>query len=270
MTVNGYPETPVTTATGQRNICLVIAFDGSRYKGWQRQAGLPTIQGLLEEQLTRMTGEQVCLYGAGRTDAGVHALAMVANFHTSSSIPLQGFRRGLNSLLPRDIRILTAREERPEFHSRFDALGKTYRYDFFTGEVQLPTTRLYMAHRPCSFDADRVRRCLRLIIGTHDFSSFEATGSRDPEQTGGRGAVRTLSEARCEAISGQPDSWSLTFTGDGFLRHMVRNLAGTLIDAGRGRIGSSDFAAILAGRNRTLAGPTAPACGLFLVRVHYR
>ncbi len=259
----------MTPVTGQRNIRLLIAFDGSRYKGWQRQADVPTIQGILEDRLSAMTGAPVCLHGAGRTDAGVHALGMVANFHTGSTIPLQGLQRGLNSLLPRDIRILAAEQVPPAFHSRFDATGKTYRYDFCTGEVQLPTTRLYMAHRPCDFDADTVCRCLEILTGTHDFSSFEATGSRDPGQEGGRGAVRTIREARCEAIAGQPHCWSLVFTGDGFLRHMVRNLAGTLIDAGRGRITSEDVAAILAGRDRTLAGPTAPACGLFLVRVHY-
>ncbi len=256
-------------AARQRNIRLLIAFDGTNYKGWQRQADVPTIQGVVEERLAVMTGEPVCLHGAGRTDAGVHALGMVANFHTSCTIPAPGLQRGLNSLLPRDIRIMAVSEEEPGFHSRFSATGKTYRYDFCTAEVILPTARLYMAHRPCSLDVEIVRRCLQLITGSHDFSSFEATGSRDPAQQGGRGAVRTISEARCVPMAGQPGCWSLLFTGDGFLRHMVRNLAGTLIDAGRGRISASDFAAILAGRDRTLAGPTAPACGLFLVRVHY-
>ncbi len=259
----------MATAAGQRNIRLLVAFDGSSYKGWQRQPDVPTIQGVLEDRIAAMTGEEVCLHGAGRTDAGVHALGMVANFHTRSTIPVPGLQRGLNSLLPRDIRIMAVREEHPGFHSRFSATGKTYRYDFCTAEVILPTSRLYMAHRPCSLDAGAVQRCLRIITGSHDFSSFEAAGSRDPEQPGGRGAVRTISEARCLPLSGQPGCWSLVFTGDGFLRHMVRNLVGTLIDAGRGRISVDEFAAILAGRDRTLAGPTAPACGLFLVRVHY-
>ena len=253
----------------KRNIRLLIAFDGTCYKGWQRQADVPTIQGVLEERLTAMTGEEVCLHGAGRTDAGVHALGMVANFHTRCTIPTNGLRRGLNALLPRDIRVMAMSEEEPGFHSRFSATGKTYRYDFCTAEVILPTARLYMAHRPCTLDMETVRRCLQSIIGRHDFSSFEATGSRDPARQGGRGAVRSISEARCVPIAGQPDCWSLLFTGDGFLRHMVRNLAGTLIDAGRGRISANDFAAILTARDRTQAGPTAPACGLFLVQVHY-
>ena len=253
----------------RRNIRLLIAYDGSRYSGWQRQKNALTIQEVLERHLAVMTREETRLYGAGRTDAGVHALGMVANFHTASTVPPAGLHRGLNSLLPRDIRILEVREESPTFHSRFDATGKTYRYDFFTGEIQLPTTRGYMAHRPCRLDVRTVRQCLQLITGTHDFSSFEASGSRDPENPGGRGAVRTILDARCIRIPGHADSWSLVLTGDGFLRHMVRNLAGTLLDAGRGRITVDDFAAILAGRDRTLAGPTAPAHGLFLVEVHY-
>lgn len=253
-----------------RNIRLLIAFDGSNFRGWQRQLqGESTIQGEIEDRLATLCGEPVTLHGAGRTDTGVHALAMVAHFHTTTNIPVVAFCRGLNSMLPSDIRILQAIEAPLHFHSRFSALGKTYRYDFFTGCVLLPSLRLYRAHFPGAFELNRLRPSLDAIIGTHDFSSFERSGSRDKNAVDGRGAVRTIFQAGCFPQLGSPDCWSLRLTGDGFLRQMVRIIAGTLIDIGLGKRSVDALDAILAAKNRTQAGPTAPACGLFLEKIYY-
>ena len=249
-----------------RLIRLLIAFAGTGYSGWQRQRHAVTIQGTIEEALVRICGHPLTLHGAGRTDGGVHALGMVAHFETTVGHPLTAFRQGVNSLLPPDIRILRAEEAEPGFHSRFSALAKTYRYDFFTGDLVLPTDRLYLAHLPGPFDPESVRPCLALLEGTHDFSSFEGVGSRQPGS--GRGAVRTIFRARLRVNT--PTSFSLWLTGDGFLRHMVRNIAGTLRQVGQGKIGPDAFQRILAARDRKQAGPTAPASGLFLGRVLYR
>ena len=253
----------------EKNIRLLIAYDGTNYGGWQRQKNSPTIQGIIEDKLTVITSEESVVNGAGRTDAGVHALGMVANFKTSSGMAAESFQKALNSMLPSDVRIIEASKAAPYFHARYDSSGKTYRYDFFTGSIQPPTERLYRTHVPCSFKLNKVKACLKDLIGNHDFSSFEASGSRDLTRTGGRGAVRTLLKAACITDPARPEHFSFYFTGDGFLRHMVRNLAGTLFPVGFGRMNRKEFATILAGKNRNLAGPTAPACGLFLEQVHY-
>jgi tRNA pseudouridine38-40 synthase len=253
----------------QKNIRLLLAYDGTGYCGWQRQKNGPTIQGEIENRLTIITHEKTVVNGAGRTDAGVHALGMVANFLSSSTMTAQAFLNALNSMLPEDIRILEAVESFPDFHARYNSTGKTYRYHFFTGSVQRPDERLYTTHIQHPFELNRVIPCLKLLTGSHDFSSFEAAGSRDLSRSGGRGAVRTLLNAECLTYPNRPHHYSFSFTGDGFLRHMVRNIVGTLFLAGSGRIDDNDFAAILAGRDRRLAGPTAPACGLFLERVHF-
>ena len=251
-----------------RTIRLLIAYDGGGFHGWQRQHNGPTIQGEIERGLTTICGRPVTLHGAGRTDAGVHALGMVAHFHTPTTIPLAAFTRGLNSLLSKDIRILHAEEAEPGFHSRFSALGKAYCYHFFTGEVQLPCSRRHIAHQPGRFEADRLREPLAALIGTHDFASFEHSGSRDKEAEGGRGAVRTIFSANCLARP-EPDCWSIRLIGDGFLRQMVRIIAGTLIEIGQGKRPPDAMPAILAARDRTKAGLTAPACGLVLETIFY-
>lgn len=255
----------------ERNIRLLLAFDGTAYSGWQRQSSAATIQGEIEACLARMTGAAVTLHGAGRTDAGVHALGMVANFRTTAAIPCQGLAKGLNSMLAPDIRILQAAEAPPSFHSRFSACGKTYAYTLCTTAVQLPTQRLYAAHVPRPLAAEQVRAALVRMLGTHDFSSFEGTGSRDRDQDNpdSRGAVRTLYRAEFIERAAQADAWIFRFTGDGFLRHMVRNLVGTLLLVGSGKLTPENFAAILARRDRSLAGATAPAHGLVLEQVHY-
>jgi len=252
-----------------RNIKLVIAYDGTRFAGWQKQKNEPTIQGLLEEAVTKMATTSVVIHGAGRTDAGVHALGMVANFSTGTNIPCPGFLKGLNSILPVDIRILAVMETGPEFHARLNACAKTYYYDICNAPVQIPTERLYSAHVPGFLDIEAIKDSLVCLQGRHDFSSFEASGSRDLEKTAGRGAIREIFAARVSR-SEIEDKIRITLTGDGFLRHMVRNIAGTLIQVGKGKITVKDFTQILAAQDRTCAGPTAPAHGLFLQKVHYQ
>ena len=251
----------------KRNIKLLLAFDGTGYAGWQKQKSDKTIQGVIEDKLHIMTGEELRLHGAGRTDAGVHALGMVANFHTEANIPCQGFVKGLNSLLPTDIRVLEACEVDQNFHARRNAKTKTYWYNFINGPVQLPTERLYAAHIPGNLDFEAMQSGLTYLTGTHDFSSFEGTGSRDRELSG-RGAIRSILEAFLET-PGTGDNYRFVITGDGFLRHMVRNIVGTILDVGKGRLPYSDVADILAAKDRSAAGPTAPASGLFLKEVFY-
>ncbi len=254
----------------ERTIRLLIAYDGTAYHGWQRQCqGEPTIQAVLEACLQILCGHAPCLHGAGRTDAGVHAEGMVAHFHTPVAHPLAAFTKGLNSLLPPDIRIVDAREAAAGFHSRFSACAKIYRYDFYTGEQMPPTQRLYMGHLPGLFQPEPARQALRQLLGTHDFTSFERAGSRDRSATSGRGAVRTLMQADCQPMAELHQGWSLRLRGDGFLRQMVRNIAGTVIAIGQGKEHPEAMAGILAARDRKRAGKTAPACGLFLERVLY-
>jgi len=255
----------------KRNIRLLLAFDGTVYSGWQRQKNAPTVQGEIEECLLRMTEAKITLHGAGRTDAGVHALGMVANFRTDTRIPCPAFVRGLNCMLPPDIRILEATVMPDQFHSRFSAIGKTYRYTICTAPVQPPTERLYATHVPRQLDAVLIKTALNQIIGSHDFSSFEGTGSRDLETDGfaGRGAMRILYQAEFTSEAMRPDTWFFRFTGNGFLRHMVRNLVGTLLLVGSGRITPDEFTAILQSRDRAQAGATAPAHGLLLEKVLY-
>ena len=252
-----------------RNIKLVIAFDGASYFGWQRQPDARTIQGTLEEKLAIMTGETITVWGAGRTDAGVHALAMTANFLTTATIPCDGLLRGFNSLLSPDIRILDVSEVGDDFHACHSAVGKTYFYNLIHGREALPSERLYNSAFRDHLALDTMQACLESIIGEHDFSSFEAVGSRDLSWTGGKGAVRRIYAAEIQEDVHCPGRAILTIAGDGFLRHMVRNIVGTLVKVGQGKWTVADFQAVLAARDRKQAGPTAPACGLFLREVHY-
>jgi tRNA pseudouridine38-40 synthase len=251
-----------------RNIKLVIGYDGTAFSGWQKQKKKRTIQGEIETCLNRMTCCKTSLHGAGRTDAGVHALGMVAHFQTNSSITPEEFLQSLNSMLPGAIRIFEATEEAPDFHSRFSARKKTYRYSIFTGPVQPPHIRLYTLHITADLQLDRMTSSLSYLSGTHDFSSFENSGSRDKTAATGRGAVRTIYQASLD----QPDEDMivLEFTGDGFLRNMVRNIVGTVLDCGRGRLTPEQFKEVLEAQDRTCAGPTAPPHGLCLLKVFYR
>lgn len=252
-----------------RNILLRLAFDGTAYAGWQRQKEQPTIQATIEDKLRVMTDGPVVLHGAGRTDAGVHALGMTANFLTTVAIPCEGFLHGLNSLLPEDIRILAVTEKEAGFHARINARGKAYVYHMLVGGICLPTQRLYHHHLKYDLQREVMRECMATLLGEHDFACFEATGSRDPAYTGGRGAVRNITRAELVVGQGLPLPLRFEIAGDGFLRHMVRNIVGTLLEVGAGRMTVPEFRAVLAGKDRTAAGPTAPARGLFLKDVYY-
>jgi tRNA pseudouridine38-40 synthase len=252
-------------------IKLVIAFDGTNYHGWQRQKQDITVQQVIEDQLAVMSKKNIQLHGAGRTDAGVHAEGMVAHFETESPIvPTSAYVQGLNSMLPRDIRILDAEKEANCFHSRFSAMGKTYRYDFHTGPIHPPDKRLYSAHFPGPFHHTLLLSAINDLVGTHNFSSFEHAGSRDTTKVDGRGAVRTIFKITCQRNIRIPESWSMRITGDGFLRQMVRILAGTLIEVGQKKRPADTVKDMLLQKKRSAAGQTAPACGLFLEKIFYK
>jgi tRNA pseudouridine38-40 synthase len=252
-----------------RKIKLIIAFDGTVFAGWQRQTKAVTVQGEIEKKLKVMTSEEVLLHGAGRTDAGVHSLAMPAHFVTEATIPAAAFKRGLNSLLPNSIRILSVEDVPDSFHARIGAHVKIYRYYFTTAEVCLPTRRLYCTHVPAMRSIKQIEQCLPFLKGVHDFSSFEAVGSRDLTREEGRGAVREIFSATVNCLDENNAEWYIDICGDGFLRKMVRNIVGTLFEVGYGRMTVNDFLTVLNARDRNIAGPTAPACGLFLKKVYY-
>ena len=250
-----------------RNICLLIAFDGTDYSGWQKQHHASTIQGEIEARLKRLSGKEIPLHGAGRTDAGVHADGMTAHFHTDTRLTCNDFHRALNRMLPDAIRIVEVREMADDFHARFAATGKEYHYRVFTGGIMPPHKRFYMLHQSKPINREAMQLCLQTITGTHDFSSFENTGSRDKTRTDGKGAVRTIREARYEQFA--EDSWHFVFIGDGFLRNMVRNIVGSILEVGRGKESPEWFEQALKAKDRNAAGPTAPAHGLKLFQVFY-
>ena len=240
---------------------LTIAYDGKGFVGWQRQAAGESIQGLLEEALAALDGRTVAVVGAGRTDAGVHAIGQVAGVTLERAIDARTVVRAVNARLPETIRVLDAAEVPAAFHARFDTRSKTYRYRVWNGDVMSPFERAYAWHIPWpSLDAGAMGEAARALEGRHDFAAFQAAG------TDTSGTERTVFTSRIE----RADSL-LTYeiTGDGFLRHMVRGIVGTLVDIGRGRVPPSAMAAVLASKNRARAGPTAPPEGLFLVRVDY-
>ena len=252
-----------------RRIKLIVSYDGTEFAGWQRQKNALTVQGTVEEKLRVMTSENVTLHGAGRTDAGVHALAMPAHFDTQTQIPGPAFKKGLNSLLPKSVQVLSADEVLETFHARLSACAKMYRYVFTTAAICLPTRRCYCTHVPRLTSFDQMTECLSFLNGLHDFSSFEATGSRDIEREGGKGAVREIYSTALHCLEEDNAEWYIDICGDGFLRKMVRNIVGTLFEVGFNRMTTEDFVSVLKAKNRNMAGPTAPACGLFLKKVYY-
>ena len=244
-----------------RNIKLVLEYDGTAYRGWQRQGNLPTIQKILEESIGRITRETITLYGSGRTDAGVHALNQVANFKTKSRIPVNNLFRGINSLLPEDIAIKEMQEMDENFHSRYTAKSKSYLYRILNSPVRSPLQRNQAWFIRCNLDFDKMTRALSMICGTHDFTSFCAAGSDV------KSYVRTILRAE---IYREPDQViSIGIEADGFLRHMVRNIVGTLVEIGAGEGEPEAMRGILEARDRGQAGITAPPQGLFLREVKY-
>jgi tRNA pseudouridine38-40 synthase len=244
-----------------KNIRLVLQYDGSRYHGWQRQKGDLTIQELLEDKIRLITGEPVTVAASGRTDAGVHALHQVCSFLTRSRLDPPAFHRALNSLLPPDIHIDHAEAAPLEFHARYSARSKIYEYRVLNRPEPDPFQRAYTWHVPSELDLSEMERCIPTLLGRQDFSSFMASGSTvtDP--------VREMKRAEMD----RPADGLLIFLfeADGFLRHMVRNIVGTLVEVGKGRWDSSGFQKILQARDRRSAGVRAPAQGLFLKKVRY-
>ncbi len=238
-----------------RRIRIALAYDGTEFHGWQIQPGLPTIQGTLEEIVGGIEGRPVHVAGSGRTDAGVHALAQVAAFTLENPIPTDNLRRAINRLLPPAIRILDAAEAAPGFHPRFDALAKTYRYSLFRAEICPPFEWRYTHHHPYPLNEARMIEAAPLFEGEHDFTAFAAADDRDTE---GKSKVRTVFSS---VLAREGQSLVYTVRGSGFLKHMVRNLTGTLIEMGRGNIDAGAFP--------DRSGPTAPAKGLTLVSVEY-
>ncbi|MCD4699160.1 MAG: tRNA pseudouridine(38-40) synthase TruA [Phycisphaerae bacterium] len=246
----------------RRNIKLVIAYNGSAYHGWQRQAyGIDTVQQRVEEAAGRVIGHPITVFGSGRTDAGVHAVGQVANFYTDNlSIPLRGLRRAMNSRLPRDITVRSANVVADDFHASRSAVAKTYRYRVHVAPVRPVELRSQVWHYWRSLDSERMRAGAVRLIGEHDFRGL-ATSAETRENT-----VRTV--YRCEVA--QADSEIIvSVTGGGFLYNMVRNIVGTLVEIGRGRWGAERIDRILASRDRRDAGPTAPPDGLSLMSVQY-
>ena len=246
---------------------LTIAYDGTDFHGWQIQAEKPTIQGEIVNVLRRLTREHVYLHGAGRTDAGVHALGQVGSFRTQSGLSAEEFQRALNALLPPAIRIVGSEEVGPEFDARWSARGKIYRYRIYRGKVVPPMIWRYVLHYPFPLDEEAMRDAAARFTGTHDFASFAAsTGSEEDDKE-----RSTEREIFATELVHSPDNEELVFTvrGRSFLRYMVRKMVGTLLDVGRGRLQPEDIERLFEMRDRSKSGPTVPPQGLVMVEVQH-
>ena len=265
-----------------RTLKLTITYDGTRLVGWQRQAEGTSVQGLLEEALARLEGAPVTVHGAGRTDAGVHAYGQVASAQLTCEHPPEVLRRALNATLPPDVRVVDVCDAEPAFHARSSARTKTYRYVLRNGGILSPFESRYVWHVPEPLDLDAMQTAARTLVGTHDFAAFRSTGSTSTT------TVRTITRSEMSSqvgsalvvppgepggaqgeSDGDPTLLVYDVCGSGFLRHMVRAIVGTLVDIGRGRHPPGRMAELLEDGSRSDAGATAPAQGLFLVRVDY-
>jgi len=243
------------------NFKIIIEYDGTSYHGWQRQKNEHTIQEEIEKALLTMTGKKTVLTASGRTDAGVHALGQIANFTCDTDLSPQAFQNGLNSLTKDDIVIISCDIVDESFHSRFNAKSKTYNYRILNRNLPAAINRQYAWFIKKKLDIDAMRLAVRHIIDTHDFKAFEGTGSPRSHTT------RRVFKAE---ISEQGNGLIIVeIEADGFLRFMVRNITGTLVDVGLGKITSDDFKKILISKDRSMAGATAPPQGLFLMKVKY-
>jgi tRNA pseudouridine38-40 synthase len=244
-----------------RRLRLLLAYDGTDFAGWQYQPGLRTVQGVLAAALTRLNGDRpVAVRGAGRTDAGVHALGQIADCPFQGDLDDAGIAHALTRMLPDDLRALAVATASPGFHARHHATAKVYVYRVDRSAHGDPFLRRYAAWRPGQLDRELVERALALLPGRRDWSGFTAASCTIEDR------VRTLTEARYDE---EAELGRFTFAADGFLTHMVRNLVGTLLEIGRGRFAPDQIERVLVSGDRSLAGPTAPAAGLFLERVVY-
>lgn len=244
-----------------RNIRLLLQYEGSRYQGWQRQQSTDnTIQGKMEALLGRMCGETITLSGSGRTDAGVHALGQVANFHTESPMPVEEMLVYINRYLPEDIAVVEIGEVPLRFHSRLNAKGKHYEYRVINSAIPDVFRRRYALEVPECLDVDAMRRAAGFLLGEHDFKSFTSA------KKGKKSTVRRIDEI---AIVKEGSVITFSFRGSGFLHHMIRILMGTLLEVGMGKRAPESMEEILAARDREQAGPLVPAKGLVLVEVYF-
>lgn len=243
-----------------RNIKIVIEYDGSNYHGWQVQENAKTVQGEILKAIKKITGEEVNLIGAGRTDAGVHALGQVANFKTGCKIPVDRIHKALNSTLPKDIVVKKSEEVDLDFHARFCAKGKEYVYTIYNSEVPSALWRNFSFHYPFSLNIEEMRRACEYFLGTHDFRAFMATGSNVKE------TVRSIT--RLDIVK-KAEFIFIIISADGFLYNMVRIIAGTLLDVGIGKKSPKDIPEIIKAGDRSLAGLTLPPHGLCLKKVYY-
>jgi len=250
-----------------RHFKLTIAYDGTDFHGWQMQANKPTIQGELVNVLQRLTQEKIFVHGAGRTDAGVHALGQVASFHTHSALSAQEFQRAMNALLPPTIRVVEAEEVGPDFHARWSALGKTYQYRLYRGKVVPPPLWRYVLHYPFPLDEDAMRNAAARFVGVHDFTAFAASAdSEDEDRERATGREIYASEL---ARSVNNEELVFTVSGRSFLRYMVRKMVGTLLEVGRGRLKPEDIDRLYESKDRSKAGPTVPPQGLVMVEAQH-
>jgi tRNA pseudouridine38-40 synthase len=250
-----------------RNIKLTIAYDGADFHGWQLQPGLATIQGSLADALQKITQEKILIHGASRTDAHVHALGQVAHFRSHSELSAPEFQRALNALIPPSIRIVAAEEVGPDFHSRWLAQGKTYRYRIFRGPVLSPFDYRRALHYPWPLDEGAMATAAREFEGEHDFTSFAASsGSEEDDRD--RTMTRIIYSSE---IVREPDRDEIAYVvrGRSFLRYMVRKIVGTLIEVGKGRLAPGDIPELFAARDRARSGPTVPPEGLYLVSLEF-
>jgi tRNA pseudouridine38-40 synthase len=250
-----------------RHIKFTIAYDGATFHGWQIQPSLPTIQGAIADAASQITQQKIFVHGASRTDTGVHALGQVAHFKTQSALPATEFQRALNALLPPAIRIVAAEEVGPDFHARWEAQGKTYRYRIWRGQVLPPFEHQRALHYSGALDETAMAQAAHEFEGEHDFTSFSASsGSEDDDRE--REVVRVIYSSE---LIREPDRDEIAYVvrGRSFLRYMVRKIVGTLIEVGKGRLAPSDIPQIFEARDRSRSGPTVPAEGLYLVSLEY-
>src|SRR3984885_5595854 len=246
-----------------RRIKILVSYDGTDYHGWQVQPGLPTIQRALEQAISEIEGRPVPVAGSGRTDSGVHAVAQVGAFSIQNPIPIDNLRRAMNRPLPRDIRVLQVEEAAVDFHPRFQAKRKTYEYRIFRGEICSPFERRYICHHPYPLAIEEMIALAPLLEGEHDFAAFAASDERDQLELS---KVRTIF---CSRLALEGERLIYRVTGSGFLKHMVRNIVGVLLEVGKGNVDRAGVLARLEPGCQIPAGPTAPAGGVFLMSVEY-